>query len=60
MLLRGEVTIPVTIHDKISTLWQKRGGGGQLREGVRDRYGTGCYRFYTRMPEQAGTSEFEI
>jgi len=27
-LLRGEVTVAVTIHDKMSTLWQKGAGGG--------------------------------
>lgn len=33
-LLRGEVTITVTIHDRMSALWQKGAGSEQLREGV--------------------------
>lgn len=33
-LLRGEATVPVTIRDKVSPLWQKGASGRQLREGV--------------------------
>jgi len=40
-------------------LWQKGVGGGKLRGG-QAKYGTSCHRFYTRMPEQARTNEFEI
>jgi len=29
-----EVTVVVTIHDKMSELWQKGAGGGKLRDGV--------------------------
>lgn len=59
-LLRRQVTIPVTIHEKMSTLWQKGVGSEQLREEVQVKYGTSYHRYYMRMLEQVGTNEFEI
>lgn len=55
-----EVTIDVTIHDKMSELQWKGVSGGQLRYKVRARSKTIYPRCNVKAPEEEGTAEFEF
>ena len=48
-LIKGIMTVDITIHDKMSAVWQKGVGSGKLRETIEVRYETGCHKFYTRI-----------
>lgn len=37
-LVKGIMTVDITIHDMMSTLWQKGAGDGQLQATVRTSY----------------------
>lgn len=41
------MTVDITLHDKMSTLWKKGAGSGQLREIVRAKYEMSYHRVYT-------------
>lgn len=48
-LIKGMMTVHITIHDKMSASWKKGVGRGKLREIVRTKYGMNCHRFYTKF-----------
>jgi len=56
--MRKEVTIAITIHDKVSQLQQKGASGAQLRYDIRAR--TIYYRYTVNAPEKEGMAEFEF
>ena len=55
-----EVTIGVTVHEKMSNLRQRRPGGMQLRHEVKTRFGTICRQSSINVPNMGGTVEFEF
>ena len=60
VLTSREVTVAITIHDKMSKLWQKGVGNGPLRDGVRARSGMICCRHNIRAPRKVGANKFEF
>jgi len=55
-----EVTIGVTVHDKMSNLRQQGAGGGKLRQEVKTRFGTICHQSHINEPNKGGMVEFEF
>lgn len=55
-----EVTVGVTILDKMSDLRQKGVGGGHLRHELRARFGSMCRQERIDEPELEGIVEFEF
>jgi len=55
-----EVTIADIILDKMSELWPKGVGSGQLRDGVRAKSRMICHKLNVTAPEKEGTNKFEF
>lgn len=60
VLTRREVTVAITIHDKLSDSWRKGAVSGQLRDKVQTRSKTICRKLHVTAPEKEGTNEFEF
>ena len=58
--LGWEVTIGITVHDKMSNLRQKGVGDQQLRHEVRTRFGTICRQSSINGSNVGGTVKFEF
>ena len=54
------MTVAITVHDKMSELWQKGVVGRQLRYEVRARFGMIYHRSNINEPEKDGIVKFEF